>query len=78
MPVVLLNERPTSHTPEACDYGAPMVTPLVPPDPGVVAGAALDHLRAALTQLRPLSEQPFAAPFDAHSAEESAAVVADL
>lgn len=62
----------------AYEYGARMVAPLVPPDPGAVANAALDNLRAALTQLRALSQQPSADPIYASSAEQVAAVVAEL
>jgi hypothetical protein len=41
-------------------------------------GAALDTLRAALTQLRALAAAPSADPFYAQAAEQVAAVVAGL
>ena len=41
-------------------------------------GAALDTLRAVLTQLRALSTQPSADPFYAHAAEQVEAIIAGL
>jgi hypothetical protein len=55
-----------------------MVTPLEPPDPGAVASAVLDNLRAALTEIRTLSAHPSADPFYARSVEQVAELVAEL
>jgi hypothetical protein len=52
-----------------------MDTPHVPPAPGAVDHhAVLDNLRAALTHLRTLSEQPSADPFYAQAVKQIEAI----
>ena len=56
-----------------------MDTSREPSQPGAAApNTVLDHLHAALTQLRALAEQPSADPFYAQAAEQVAALITGL